>query len=133
METTFAADTWPSPIAAYSAVTSAKRSSLASATSDSCDSRRWIGRFCLRIALAIASLPCSTASSRRSLENHCRILLRARGLLTKASQSRLGPAFSDFEVRTSTESPFSSVESSGTSRPLTRAPMVRCPTSVCTA
>ena len=41
---------------------------------------------------AIASLPCSMASSRRSLENHCRILLRARGLFTNISQSRLGPA-----------------------------------------
>ncbi|MNW54451.1 hypothetical protein D3C74_320520 [compost metagenome] len=92
-----------------------------------------MGRFCLRMALAIAVLPCSTASSRRSLENHWRILLRARGLLTNASQSRLGPAVSDLDVRTSTTSPFSSVESSGTRRPLTRAPMVRCPTSVCTA
>ena len=36
----------------------------------SVDSSRWSGRFCLRIALAIASLPCSIASSRRSLENH---------------------------------------------------------------
>jgi len=34
---------------------------------------------------------------------------------------------------TSTTSPFSSVESSGTRRPFTRAPIVRWPTSVCTA
>ena len=87
----------------------------------------------MRIALAIASLPCSIASSRRSLENHWRILLRARGLLTNPSQSRDGPAVSDLDVKTSTTSPFSSDESSGTSRPLTRAPIVRCPTSVCTA
>ncbi len=73
------------------------------------------------------------ASSRRSLLNHCRILLRARGLLTKVSQSRLGPASATLEVNTSTTSPFSSNDSSATSRPLTRAPMVRWPTSVCTA
>ena len=42
---------------------------------------RCIGSPCLRIARAIASLPCSTASSRRSLENQERILLRARGRL----------------------------------------------------
>ena len=52
---------------------------------------RWIGRFCLRMARAMASLPCSMASSRRSLENQARILLRARGDLTKPSQSRDGP------------------------------------------
>jgi hypothetical protein len=84
-----------------------------------------MGRFCLRIALAMASLPCSIASSRRSLENHWRILFRARGLLTNVSQSRLGPAVSDLEVKTSTTSPFSSAESRGTRRPLTRAPIVR--------
>ncbi len=87
----------------------------------------------MRIALAMASLPCSMASSRRSLENHCRILFRARGLRTKVSQSRVGPAASAFEVKISTTSPLSSVLSSGTSRPLTRAPIVRWPTSVCTA
>ena len=63
------------------------------------------GRFCLRIARAIASLPCSIASSRRSLVNQLRILLRARGLLTKFSQSWLGPASGFFEVKTSTTSP----------------------------
>ncbi len=44
----------------------------------------------MRISRAIWSLPCSMASSRRSLVNHCRILLRARGDFTKPSQSRLG-------------------------------------------
>ena len=87
----------------------------------------------MRISLAICSLPCSIASSRRSLVNHWRILERARGDLTKVSQSRDGPAVADFEVKTSITSPFSRVDSSGTSRPLTRAPMVWCPTSVCTA
>src|SRR5665647_1353474 len=43
------------------------------------------------------------------------------------------PAVSDRDVSTSTTSPFSSEESRGTRRPLTRAPMVRWPTSVCTA
>ncbi len=92
-----------------------------------------MGSPCLRIALAIASLPCSMASSRRSLENHWRILLRARGLLTNVSQSRLGPAVAALEVRISTTSPFCRVLSSGTSRPLTRPPMQWCPTSVWTA
>jgi len=87
----------------------------------------------LRIALVIAVLPCSIASSRRSLENQDRIFARALGDLTKVSQSWLGPADSDFDVKISTVSPFSRVDSSGTSRPFTRAPMVRCPTWVCTA
>ena len=39
----------------------------------------------------------------------------------------------DLDVKTSITSPLSSVDSSGTSRPLTRAPMVWWPTSVCTA
>ena len=70
------------------------------------------------------------ASSRRSLVNQWRILLRARGDFTNVSQSRVGPALGDLEVNTSTTSPCSSSDSSGTSRPLTRAPMVWCPTSV---
>ena len=86
-----------------------------------------------RIARAIASLPCSMASSRRSLVNHPRILLRARVLLTNSSQSWLGPASGFFDVKTSTTSPLVSSDSSGTSRPLTLAPIVRWPTSVCTA
>ena len=53
----------------------------------------------------MASLPCSIASSRRSFVNQPRILLRARGLLTKLSQSWLGPASGFFEVKTSTTSP----------------------------
>ena len=73
------------------------------------------------------------ASSRRSFVNHCLILLLARGDLTNVSQSRLGPAPSAFEVSTSTESPVTSVVSSGARRPLTRAPMQWWPTSVCTA
>ena len=75
------------------------------------------------MALAIWSLPASTAASRRSLENHCRILFRARGLWTNFSQSRLGPASAVLAVKISTVSPLSSVDSSATSRPLTRAPM----------
>ncbi len=87
----------------------------------------------MRIARLIASLPASIASSRRSLANHCRIFVFARGLATNDSQSRDGPAASDFEVKTSTMSPLASGDSSGTSLPLTRAPMQRWPTSVCTA
>ena len=45
-------------------------------------------------------------------------------------QSRDGPAPSTFDVKTSTVSPDSSGSPSGTSRPLTLAPMVACPTSV---
>ena len=90
------------------------------------------GRPCLRIARTMASLPDSIASSRRSLENHALIFVRARGEATKDSQSRLGPAPSAFEVKISTTSPFSSDDSSGTSLPFTRAPTHRCPTSVWT-
>ena len=95
--------------------------------------RRCSGRFCLRIARASASLPDSMASSRLSLENHALIFERARGEATNASQSRDGPALSDFEVTTSTVSPDSSLVSSGTRRPFTFAPTVRWPTSVWTA
>ena len=91
---------------------------------------RCSGRPSRRISRASASLPCSIASSRRSLVKNCWILLRARGLLTNVSQSRLGPAFGALEVKISTTSPLSSGDSSGTSRPLTRAPMQRWPTSV---
>ena len=76
------------------------------------------------------ALPVSAAASRRSFENQCRILFRARGLLTKPSQSRLGPESVALEVKISTVSPLSSALYSGTRRPLTLAPMVRCPTSV---
>jgi hypothetical protein len=79
----------------------------------------------LRIALAMLSLPFSIASSRRSFENHCLILFRARALVTNVSQSRLGPAPVALEVKISTTSPLSRVDSNGTSRPFTRAPMQR--------
>ena len=84
----------------------------------------------MRITRAIWSLPASTAASRRSLENHWRILLRARADLTKFSQSRFGPDSCDLEVKISTVSPLSRVDSRATRRPLTRAPVVRWPTSV---
>ena len=81
---------------------------------------------------AMASLPLSSASSRRSLANHCRILAFARGDTTKpASPRRAGVGA--LEVNTSTTSPFSSLRSSATRRPLTLAPIQRWPTSVCTA
>ena len=57
----------------------------------------------------------------------------ALGEATNDSQSRLGPEPSAFEVKISTTSPFSSLRSRATRRPLTRAPMHRWPTSVCTA
>ena len=46
-------------------------------------------------------------------------------MATNFSQSRDGPAPSTFDVKISTVSPDASFESSGTSRPLTRAPMQR--------
>ena len=67
----------------------------------------------LRMSLTIWSLPCSIASSRRSLVKYCRIFERARCDLTKVSQSRDGPAFGDLEVNTSTTSPLSSVRLEG--------------------
>ena len=70
------------------------------------------------------------ASSRRSRDCHWRILLPARWVTTNLSQSCDGPAPSTLEVKISTESPDVSAESSGTSRPLTRAPMQAWPTSV---
>ena len=91
------------------------------------------GRPALRMARTSASLPASMASSRRSLANHWRILLRARGVRTIPSQSREGPASWALEVKISTLSPFSRACSSGTSRLLTRAPTQRWPTSVWTA
>src|SRR5699024_6600080 len=71
-------------------------------------------------------------SSRRSLENQWRILLRARPERTKPSQSWEGPAFSSLSVKISTESPWFKTVLSGTRRSFTRAPTVRCPTCVCT-
>ncbi len=67
--------------------------------------------------------------------NQPRILFRARVLFTNVSQSWLGGPASGgfFEVKTSTTSPLFSAVSSGTRRPLTLAPIVRCPISVCTA
>ena len=54
--------------------------------------------------------------------------------LARSSASRAtGRRSATLEVKTSTTSPLSSVDSSGTSRPLTRAPIVWCPTSVWTA
>ena len=70
------------------------------------------------------------ASSRRSRLNHWRILWRALVEATICNQSRDGPAVGDFDVKISTVSAELSCVSSGTSRPLTRAPMQRCPTSV---
>jgi hypothetical protein len=67
------------------------------------------------------------------LVNHWRILVRAREDPTNDSQSWDGAAFGDRDVKTSTTSPLESLLSSDTSEPLTRAPIVRCPTSVCTA
>ena len=87
----------------------------------------------LRADLVKAALPNSIAFSRRSLENHALILDRARGLLTKVSQSRLGPASSSLDVKISITSPLRSSDSNATSFPFTRAPTQRCPTSVWTA
>ena len=84
-------DTWCSPMAAYRASRSAYLSS--SATSSSVFDC-WIfctGRPSRRMALSSSSEPDSMASSRRSFENHLRILLAARWVTTNFSQSRDGP------------------------------------------
>ena len=65
------------------------------------------------------------AYSRRSRLNHWRILLRALVEATIWSQSLEGPAVGDFDVKISTVSAELKMVSSGTSRPLTRAPMQR--------
>jgi len=132
-EMTFCVEICPSPIATNTASALARFSSSATPINASGVSRVAIGRLRLRMARVSSSRPSSMASVRRSLLNHWRILLRAFGLLVKLNQSRDGPADSDFDVSTSTVSPFSSLVSSGTRRPFTRAPMVRWPTSVCTA
>jgi hypothetical protein len=120
-------------MAAYSPDRSGKCSSRDSAAIASADTRRCSGIAVRRASRVIASLPASMASSRRSFANHCLILVLARGEATKVDQSRLGPAASAFEVKISTTSPDSSLRSSATSRPFTREPMQRLPTSVCTA
>jgi len=83
-----------------------------------------------RRALVSSSRPFSIASSRRSRLNHWRILLRALDEATICSQSRDGPAEGELEVTISTVSAEDTWVSSGTRRPLTRAPMQRWPTSV---
>ena len=72
--------------------------------------------------------PLTMFSSRRSRLNHWRILERA--LLERAifTQSRLGP-WADWEVTTSTMSPFFRRVSKGTRRPLTLAPTMWLPTA----
>ena len=71
-------------------------------------------------------------SSRRSFLNHCFIFVRALELLASCSQSRLGPG-ALLDVRTSTMSPFCSLWSKVTMRPLTLAPTIALPTPECMA
>ena len=71
-------------------------------------------------------------SSRRSFLNHCFIFVRAEELFASWSQSRLGPG-ADLLVRTSTMSPFWSLWSKVTMRPLTLAPTMELPTPECMA
>ena len=123
----------PLPHGGVEAARSGKCSSCDSAAIASADTSRCNGIDVRRASRVIASLPASMASSRRSLANHCLIFVLARGEATNASQSRLGPAPSALDVKISTTSPDSSVRSSATSRPFTREPMHRWPTSVCTA
>ena len=61
----------------------ASRSSSATPVRDSTEVSRCSGRPCLRMTFARESLPSSIISSRRSLVNQCRILLRARAERTK--------------------------------------------------
>ncbi len=105
---------------------------MAAATSASACSEAsfWTGSPSRRSSLISSSRPNSMASSRRSRENHWRILVRARDEATMPSQSRDGPAVGALEVKISTVSAEFSRVSRGTSRPLTLAPMQRWPTSV---
>jgi hypothetical protein len=56
-----------------------------------------------------------------------------RGALDEAQPVLRRAGVADFDVKISMTSPLDSVDSSGTSLPLTRAPMHLCPTWVCTA
>jgi len=69
---------------------------------------------------------CADSSLRSQRRMWCLALL----VTTIDSQSLDGPAPSTLEVKISTVSPEASELSSGTRRPLTRAPMQACPTSV---
>ena len=57
-------------------------------------------------------------------------LVAGAGGLDEVQPVAVRPASWDLEVKISTVSPLSSVDSRATRRPLTRAPIVRCPTSV---
>ena len=70
---------------------------------------RCTGRPSRRSSLVSSSRPASIMSTRRSRQNHWRILLRARGDATNCSQSRDGPAVSTFDVKISHVSPLCSV------------------------
>ena len=89
-----------------------------------------IGTLYLRASFSSSFRPISTARRRVSSLSQCLILLRARGLFTKPSQSRLG--LCSFWVTISTMSPVRSLVRSGTMRPLTLAPTQVWPTSVWT-
>ena len=75
------------------------------------------------------SLPRTMLSSFNSLLNHWLILFLAWVLLTRASQSRLGP-LEFWEVMTSMRSPFWTTYSIGTSLPFTLAPTILLPTAL---
>ena len=83
-----------------------------------------------RSSLSNNRRPSSTARVFSAEWMKCLILLRARAVATKFSQSRLGLCPED--VTTSTMSPLFNGVRRGTIRPLTRAPTQVCPTSVCT-
>ena len=87
-----------------------------------------------RIAAPRTSAPVSTACVRRSRLNQARILLRAFGVVDHLEPvvRRAGPGDVRREDLDRVARDRASV-SSGTSRSLTRAPMQRCPISVCTA
>ena len=83
------AETWPSPIAAYRRVEVGVAERRRRLGEQGGRARRASapGRPSRRSALTSSSRPLSMASSRRSRENHWRILLRARGETTIFSQS----------------------------------------------
>ena len=97
--------TWCSPIAAKSESRSTWPPSFTSPIKASELKMLCTGSPSRRNSATRSSLPVSIISSRRSRENHCRILFLARGLETKFIQSREGPASSDFAVKISHVSP----------------------------
>ena len=122
--TTCCAETWPSPIAAYRALMSAWRRSWATVA------RRLGGHQALQrqalLAHGLGELVLALLDRLLAAllgEPLADLVAGARGRRRSPASRGSGPAFGALEVKISTTSPLSSLLSSGTRRPLTRAPM----------